>query len=78
MRRFAEEQTLRWLEDPIPALEGLSPRQAMQTPEGQAKVLELIKYLEFMDDQRPSDAQEGGWTWPAITLCARLVAVIWW
>jgi hypothetical protein len=23
-------------------------------------VLDLIKYLEFMDDQRPSDAQEGG------------------
>jgi hypothetical protein len=59
MRRMAEEQTLRWLEEPIPALEGQSPRQAMQTPAGQAKVLDLIKYMEFMDDQRPSSPAQG-------------------
>jgi hypothetical protein len=38
-----EEQMLRqWIDDSIPALGGLTPRQAVKTPEGRKAVLQLI------------------------------------
>lgn len=38
-----EEQMLRqWIDDSIPALGGLTPREAVKTPEGRRRVLELI------------------------------------
>jgi hypothetical protein len=40
-----EEQMLRqWIDDSIPALGGLTPREAVKTPEGRRQVLELIEY----------------------------------
>ena len=40
-----EERMLRqWIDDSIPALGGLTPREAVKTPEGRQKVLELIEY----------------------------------
>ena len=52
LRRRSEEHSARWLETPLPALEDLSPRQASQTPEGRAKVIDLIKSMEYLDDLR--------------------------
>jgi hypothetical protein len=38
-----EEKMLRqWIDDSIPALGGLTPREAVKTPEGRQRVLELI------------------------------------
>jgi len=38
-----EDQMLRqWIDEPIPALDGLTPRQAVKTPAGRQQVLELI------------------------------------
>ena len=40
-----EEKMLRqWIDDSIPALGGLTPREAVKTPEGRQQVLELIEY----------------------------------
>ena len=34
-----------WIDDAIPALGGLTPREAVKTPEGRQRVLELIEYI---------------------------------
>ncbi|TEU13932.1 MAG: DUF2384 domain-containing protein [Anaerolineales bacterium] len=44
-----EEKMLRqWIDDSIPALGGLTPREAVKTPEGRQRVLELIDEVEQM------------------------------
>jgi len=41
-----EERMLRqWIDDSIPALGGLTPREAVKTPEGRQRFLELIEYI---------------------------------
>jgi len=40
-----EEKMLRqWIDESIPALDGLTPREAVKTPKGRKQVLELIEY----------------------------------
>jgi hypothetical protein len=42
-----EEQMLRrWIDDSIPALGGLTPREAVKTAGGRQQVLELLDYIE--------------------------------
>lgn len=42
-----EEQMLRqWIDESIPALGGLTPRQAARTPEGRRRLEELLDYIE--------------------------------
>ncbi len=42
-----EEQLLRkWISEPIPALGGLTPLEAVKTPQGKQRVLELITEVE--------------------------------
>jgi len=44
-----EEKMLRqWIDDSIPALGGLTPREAVKTPEGRQQVLELIEHAGRM------------------------------
>ncbi len=44
-----EEKMLRqWINDSIPALGGLTPREAVKTPEGRRQVLELIEHAGRM------------------------------
>jgi hypothetical protein len=41
-----EEKMLRqWIDDSIPALGGMTPREAVKTPEGRKQVLELLDYI---------------------------------
>lgn len=37
----------RWLDDPVPALGGKTPRQAVKTKTGREKVLQILKEIEF-------------------------------
>lgn len=49
-----EEKMLRqWIDDSIPALGGLTPREAVKTPEGRRQVLELIDYATRMQKMMP-------------------------
>ena len=49
-----EEQMLRqWLDESIPALGGLTPREAVKTPEGRQRVLELLDYIERRQARMP-------------------------
>jgi hypothetical protein len=64
-RQMMDEHGRKWLETPIPALGGMTPREAARTAEGQAELIELLKAIEYMEtvrgqapDQIPYD-----WTW---------------
>jgi hypothetical protein len=49
-----EEKMLRqWIDDSIPALGGLTPREAVKTPGGRRQVLELIDYATRMQKMMP-------------------------
>ena len=49
-----EEQMLRrWIDDSIPALDGMTPREAVRTPEGRQMVLDLLDYIERQQASRP-------------------------
>ncbi len=56
-----EEKLLRqWIDDSIPALGGLTPREAVKTPEGRKRVLELIDYVGQL--QKTSQQTPGAFT----------------
>ena len=42
-----------WIDDSIPALGGLTPREAVKTPAGRQQVLELIDHAEQMQQMMP-------------------------
>jgi hypothetical protein len=49
-----EQQMLRrWIDESIPALDGMTPREAVQTPAGRQKVLDLLAYMERQQLGRP-------------------------
>jgi hypothetical protein len=49
-----EEQMLRrWIDESVPALGGLTPREAVKTPEGRQQVLELLEYIGQMQKRTP-------------------------
>ncbi len=49
-----EEQMLnQWLNESIPALDGLTPREAVKTAKGRQQVLELLDYIEAMQKKTP-------------------------
>ena len=49
-----EKKMLRqWIDDSIPALGGLTPREAVKTPEGRQQVLELIEHAGLMQRMMP-------------------------
>lgn len=45
----SREKALEWLESPITALEGKTPKQLLGTPEGCQRVLQVLKKLETGD-----------------------------
>jgi hypothetical protein len=48
-----EEKMLRqWIDDSIPALGGLTPREAVKTPEGRQRLLDLIDYISRDQEAR--------------------------
>jgi hypothetical protein len=49
-----EDKMLRqWIDEPIPALGGLTPRQAVKTPGGRRQVLDLIDYATGLQRRMP-------------------------
>jgi len=48
-----EKMLRQWIDDSIPALGGLTPREAVKTPEGRQQVLELIDYAMQMQKMMP-------------------------
>jgi hypothetical protein len=52
LKRF----TMNWLDQPSIGGE-LTPRQAVQSPEGRRKVIEALKQIEYINDQRTRDGE---------------------
>jgi len=54
---------MRWLDMPIPALGGQTPRVAAQTEDGRARVRALVDDLERMESRRPAHTprMDVGW-----------------
>ena len=46
MQQVLEGHYRNWAENPIPALDGRTPREAVETPEGRAAVIGLLKLYE--------------------------------
>jgi hypothetical protein len=53
-RELLEREAQKWLNNPVPALDNQTPLQAVQHPDGRAKVEEMLKTVEYY--------QEGGST----------------
>ena len=51
---FKQQHYAHWLDEPIPALHGKTPRQAAQTSQGRAAVDLLLKDMENREDRLPS------------------------
>jgi hypothetical protein len=55
-REMLHRLTVNWLDEP--SLDGkVTPRQAVQSPEGRKKVIETLKQLDYINDQRALDGE---------------------
>jgi hypothetical protein len=58
-----------WCDEPIPALDGKTPREAVQTAFGRIEVVELLKDYENSNARLPPQQQyDYGWMWDALGL----------
>ncbi|MBI2894429.1 MAG: SEC-C domain-containing protein [Deltaproteobacteria bacterium] len=61
----------RWVDEPVPALEGRTPRQAAKDPELRSRAAELVRSLEGMYDAalaRGEPAYDPSWMWGELGL----------
>jgi hypothetical protein len=49
--------TVNWLDQPSVDGQQLTPRQAAQSPQGREKVIEVLKQIEYINDQRAQDGE---------------------
>jgi hypothetical protein len=56
-RKIFEEQMEHWLDEPVVGFGGQTPREAVRTPEGRAKVIEALKMFEYTQAQRREDGE---------------------
>ena len=54
MAEFKKRHYVRWLDQPLPALHGRTPRDAARTAAGRAKLELLLKQMEHMENHSPS------------------------
>ncbi len=66
-RRIFEETFKTWPDQPVPALDGKTPREAVRSPDGRAKVIEMLKVLEY----HQTKARRSGEKWYDINLIRR-------
>ena len=55
--RMTEDFVTQWMDEKIPALEGKTPREAVRTPEGRERVLELLKDWENVEERKRKDGE---------------------
>ncbi|GFP30158.1 hypothetical protein HKBW3S44_00417 [Candidatus Hakubella thermalkaliphila] len=52
LRRIMEEHHQKWIDQPVPALGGKTPREAVRSKRGKKKVEELLKFFENIEERR--------------------------
>jgi len=58
LANYYEEHTLQWIDSPIHALDGKTPREAYKTLEGRERVEELLKDWENMEERKRRDGED--------------------
>jgi hypothetical protein len=75
MRQFFDKHYHAWVDAPIPALDGLSPKQAVRTKRGKDDVVALLKTMENMVARRCRESGQPpydfGWLWQELGLATR-------
>lgn len=69
--RFMQKHYENWLNESIPALNGQTPMDAVRTEEGKAKVTELLKSFENMEEHNKRDGRpyyDLGWMWKKLRI----------
>ena len=57
LSKTMEEWAHHWVDESIPALDGKTPREAVKTPEGRAKVEDLLKDFENMEERKRREGE---------------------
>ena len=74
LRQLMDEHYRGLLDQPIPALGGMSPRRAVRTARGREKVVAWLKTLENHSARRPAGDPLGeydfGWMWHELGVAA--------
>lgn len=74
MRDYLDDHYRQALDDPLPMLDGKTPRRAVKNKKGRAQVIEWLKYLENSEYRRAaSEGQEPydmSWMWRELNLNA--------
>ena len=75
LRQFYDQHYREWIDMPLPALDGRSPKEAVRTKRGEDEVVALLKSIENMDARRyrasgkpPNDF---GWLWKELGIATR-------
>jgi hypothetical protein len=55
VRAFREQHMRDWLDDALPALGGLTPREAATTARGRRQLAVLLKEFEQSEDRLPTE-----------------------
>jgi len=75
MRQYLDQYYRKWLDLPVPALDGRSPKQAARTKAGKDEVVALLKHMENMEARGCSasgkPAYDFSWLWQELGLAAR-------
>jgi len=69
--KFLEQHYSGWLEHPLPALDGRTPRAAAKLKSARPKVISLLKHMESMaehDRREGRPAYDFGWMWGELGL----------
>jgi hypothetical protein len=69
--KFMKDHCERWLKDKIPALDGMTPMEAVKTEAGREKVRNLLKLFENSEERNKSESQpyyDLSWMWERLGL----------
>jgi hypothetical protein len=67
VREFRAKHMRAWIDESIPALDGLTPREAARTPRGRSALELLLKDIERHESRLPPDQQiDLSWLRPAL------------
>jgi len=57
IRQYKANFYARWVDEPVPALGGKTPRQAIRSKAGRAQVDVLLKQIEHTESRQPGGPQ---------------------
>ena len=75
LRQYYDQHYREWIDMPLPAFDGRSPKEAVRTKRGEDEVVAMLKTLENMESRRSNAADEPpydfSWLWEQLGIAAR-------